>query len=114
MITAEFTIIPIGTSKTSLSKYISAAVTALDNDGIKYELTGMGTLLESNDLGKIFSAITAAHEAVFEQGAERVATSIKIDERRDEEKTIKDKVFSVTQKLGLNSNSKKRNTSKFL
>jgi len=97
-----------------LSKYISAAVTALDNDGIKYELTGMGTLLESNDLGKIFSAITAAHEAVFEQGAERVATSIKIDERRDEEKTIKDKVFSVTQKLGLNSNSKKRNTSKFL
>src|ERR1039458_1885689 len=65
MITAELTIIPIGTSKTSLSKYIAAAVAALDIDGIKYELTGMGTLLESNDLGKIFSAITAAHEAVF-------------------------------------------------
>ena len=100
MITAELTIIPIGTSKTSLSKYIAAAVVALDSTGIKYELTGMGTLLESNDLGKIFSAITAAHEAVFKTGAERVATSIKIDERRDEEKTIKDKVSSVTQKLG--------------
>jgi uncharacterized protein (TIGR00106 family) len=100
MITAEFTIIPIGTSKTSLSKYIAAAVAALDSTGIKYELTGMGTLLESNDLGKIFSAITSAHEAVFKIGAERVATSIKIDERRDEERTMKNKVSSVTQKLG--------------
>jgi uncharacterized protein (TIGR00106 family) len=99
MITAELTIIPIGTSKTSLSEYIAAAVAALDSDGIKYELTGMGTLLESDDLGKIFSAITAAHESVFEKGAERVATSIKIDERRDEERTIKDKISSVNQKL---------------
>ena len=99
MITAELIIIPIGTSKTSLSEYIAAAVAALDSDGIKYELTGMGTLLESDDLGKIFSAITAAHEAVFENGAERVATSIKIDERRDEERTIKDKISSVNQKL---------------
>ncbi len=99
MITAELTIIPIGTSKTSLSEYIAAAVAALESDGIKYELTGMGTLLESNDIEKIFSAITAAHEAVFETGAERVATSIKIDERRDKEKTIHDKISSVTQRL---------------
>ena len=99
MITAELTIIPIGTSKTSLSEYIAAAVAALDSNGIKYELTGMGTLLESNDLGKIFSAITTAHEAVFKKGAERVATSIKIDDRRDEERTIKDKISSVNQKL---------------
>jgi len=99
MITAELTIIPIGTSGTSLSKYVAAAVSALDNDGIKYELTGMGTLLESDDLEKIFTAIKTAHEAVFNTGAERVATSIKIDERRDENRTIKDKVSSVTQRL---------------
>ena len=99
MITAELTIIPIGTSGTSLSKYVAAAVSALDSDGIKYELTGMGTLLESDDLEKIFTAIKTAHEAVFNTGAERVATSIKIDERRDEDRTIKDKVSSVTQRL---------------
>ena len=99
MITAELTIIPIGTSGTSLSNYVAAAVAALDNNGINYELTGMGTLIESNSLDKIFVAITAAHEAVFNAGAERVATSIKIDERRDVNKTIKDKITSVTQKL---------------
>jgi uncharacterized protein (TIGR00106 family) len=99
MITAELTIIPIGTSDTSLSNYIAAAVTALDTNGIKYELTGMGTLLESNDMEKIFIAIRAAHDAVFKEGADRVATSIKIDERRDIERTILDKVSSVNQKL---------------
>jgi uncharacterized protein (TIGR00106 family) len=100
MITAELTIIPIGTSGTSLSNYVAAAVAALDSSGIKYELTGMGTLLESDDLEKIFTAIRAAHEAVFSAGTERVATSIKIDERRDADRTIADKVSSVTKKLG--------------
>jgi uncharacterized protein (TIGR00106 family) len=99
MITAELTIIPIGTSGTSLSNYIAAAVAALDSTGIKYELTGMGTLLESTDLEKIFIAIKSAHEAVFSVGAERVATNIKIDERRDLDRTIADKVSSVKSKL---------------
>lgn len=99
MITAELTIIPIGTHGTSLSEYIAAAVTALNSNDIKYELTGMGTLIESENLEEIFVAINTAHEAVFKAGAERVATSIKIDERRDVNKTIKDKITSVTQKL---------------
>ena len=99
MITAELTIIPIGTSGTSLSNYIAAAIAALDSTGIKYELTGMGTLLESNDLEKIFMAIRSAHEAVFSEGAERVATNIKIDERRDLDRTIEDKISSVKSKL---------------
>ena len=99
MITAELTIIPIGTSGTSLSNYIAAAVAALDGNGIKYELTGMGTLLESNDLEKIFMAIKSAQEAVFNAGAERVVTNIKIDERRDLNRSIEDKIYSVTSKL---------------
>ncbi len=99
MITAEITVIPIGTSDTSLSNYIAAAVAAVDSTGIKYELTGMGTLLESDDLNEILSAIHKAHEAVFKAGANRVATSIKLDERRDKNKTISDKISSVREKL---------------
>jgi uncharacterized protein (TIGR00106 family) len=100
MITAEITIIPIGTSGTSLSDYVAAAISALDNNGIKYELTGMGTLLESKNIDEIFAAIKVAHEAVFVVGADRVATSIKIDDRRDIDRTITDKVSSVNQKIG--------------
>lgn len=99
MITAELTIIPVGTSGTSLSKYIAVAVEALNKNGIKYELTGMGTLLECDSMETLFNAINDAHEAVFNAGIERVATSIKIDERRDLDKTIADKVSSVKQKI---------------
>lgn len=99
MITAEITIIPIGTSKTSISPYIAAALTALDKTGIKYKINGMGTMLESNDPGKIFAAIELAHEAVFTLGANRVATSVKIDDRRDKEASLKEKILSVKEKL---------------
>jgi uncharacterized protein (TIGR00106 family) len=99
MISAELTIIPIGTSKTSISPYIAAALAALDKTGIKYEINGMGTMLESDDPGEIFSAIELAHEAVFALGADRVATSVKIDDRRDKEAGLKQKVVSVKEKL---------------
>ncbi len=99
MISAELTIIPIGTSGTSLSKYVAAAVSALDRMGVKYNITGMGTIIETNDPVKLFDSIKLAHEAVFNEGAHRVATSVKIDDRRDKEETVEEKVISVKNKM---------------
>lgn len=99
MISAEITITPIGTSKTSLSHYVAAAVLALKELGIKYELSGMGTLLETETPQELFKAIEAAHEAVFREGAQRVTTSVKIDDRRDVERSLNDKVSSVEKRL---------------
>jgi uncharacterized protein (TIGR00106 family) len=99
MITAEITIIPIGTGSTSLSSYVAAAVDALDKKGVKYQLSGMGTQIEAESPQELFEAIQTAHEAVFAQGAERVSTSVKIDDRRDANRTLADKVSSVEKKL---------------
>jgi uncharacterized protein (TIGR00106 family) len=99
MISAELTIIPIGTGETSLSDYIAAAVRALEGMDVKYEISSMGTTIETDSPDKLFNAVKAAHEAVFMEGAERVATSVKIDDRRDVEKTIKEKISSVKDKL---------------
>ncbi|MDD3753412.1 MAG: MTH1187 family thiamine-binding protein [Methanobacterium sp.] len=99
MISAELTIIPIGTSETSLSKYVAVAIAALDKTGIEYKLSGMGTLLEAENLDELFEALKVAHEAVFRDGVNRVVTSVKIDDRRDREKTMDDKVRSVNEKL---------------
>ncbi|MGP8023179.1 MAG: MTH1187 family thiamine-binding protein [Methanobacterium sp.] len=99
MISAELTIIPIGTSGTSLSKYIAAAVSALDKMGVKYSITGMGTIMETNDPEKLFDSIKMAHEAVFNEGAQRVSTSVKIDDRRDKKETLEEKVLSVKEKM---------------
>ncbi len=99
MITAELTVIPIGTGDTSLSKYVAAAVSALDKTGIKYQVNGVGTLIETDDEDKLFDAVKAVHEAVFNEGAKRVSTHVKIDDRRDVEKTNEEKVESVEEKL---------------
>ncbi|MGB9978985.1 MTH1187 family thiamine-binding protein [Methanobacterium sp.] len=100
MISAELTIVPIGTCDTSISKYIAAAASALENKGINYKLTGMGTLIETNDPDKLFGAIKDAHESIFKEGAQRVETHVKIDDRRDTDKTMDEKVGSVEQKMG--------------
>ncbi len=99
MITAEFNVIPIGTSRTSLSKYVAAAVSALDELDVKYQLSGMGTQIETENLDDLFKAIKTAHEAVIEIGANRIATNIKIDDRRDAERSLEDKVVSVKKIL---------------
>lgn len=99
MISAEITIIPIGTGTTSLSSYVAAAVDALDKTGIKYQLSGMGTQIEASNPQELFKAIEAAHEAVFAKGADRVSTSVKIDDRRDKDRSLADKVLSVEKKL---------------
>ena len=100
MISAELTIVPVGTCNTSISKYIAAATSALEDKGIKYKLTGMGTLIETSNPEKLFSAIQAAHESIFKEGAKRVETHVKIDDRRDTDKTMDEKVGSVKQKMG--------------
>ncbi|MGB4641277.1 MAG: MTH1187 family thiamine-binding protein [Methanothermobacter tenebrarum] len=99
MITAELTIIPIGTGDTSLSDYIVAAIKAIEKKNIRCEISGMGTQIETEDLDDILDAVKAAHEAVLGLDCDRVYTTVKIDDRRDVEKTLKDKVASVKSKL---------------
>ncbi|MGZ7136216.1 MAG: MTH1187 family thiamine-binding protein [Methanobacterium sp.] len=99
MITAELTVIPIGTGDTSLSKYVAVAVATLDKMGMKYEINGVGTLIETDNVEKLLDAVKAVHEAVFNEGVMRVSTHVKIDDRRDVEKTMQEKVESVKEKL---------------
>ncbi|HUV80282.1 MAG TPA: MTH1187 family thiamine-binding protein [Candidatus Bathyarchaeia archaeon] len=96
MIIAEITVVPIGTQTPSVSRYVAKAVDELRKLGLKPELTAMGTIFEAEDISLILKAFEAVHESVFAQGAERVVTTLTIDERRDKKGSIKQKVRSVT------------------
>lgn len=99
MAIAEVTVIPIGTGSTSLSAYVAEMQHVLERqEGIVFELTSMGTIIEG-PLNHIFSAINALHEAPFQQGAQRVSTSVKIDDRRDKPSSSEQKLRSVKEKL---------------
>lgn len=69
---AEFSIIPIGQSGTSVSRYVAAAVNSLKNiEELDFEVTPMGTILAANDLGVIFEAVRQAHEAIMATGVKK-------------------------------------------
>jgi uncharacterized protein (TIGR00106 family) len=96
---AEVTVIPIGTGSTSLSGYVADMQRVLETvEGISYELTSMGTIIEG-PLPRILAAVEALHESPFTNGAKRVSTAVKIDDRRDKPSTSQGKLESVERKL---------------
>ena len=95
----EVSIVPLGTGTPSLSQYVARTVKVLEERrDIKYELTSMGTIIEG-DLEQLLGAVRKMHETVFDAGAARVLTTVKIDDRRDKASTMSGKIESVKREL---------------
>ena len=83
----------------SVSEYVAAAIAVLEaQDRVQWQLDSMFTTLEGKP-DDLFEVIRAMQEAVFAAGGERVGTVIKMDDRRDREATMEEKVASVRRKL---------------
>jgi uncharacterized protein (TIGR00106 family) len=95
---AEISVVPIGTGSTSLSDYVAQAIKLVVKSGLQYELTAMGTNIQGT-LTEILSLTHEIHEAMIKMGAQRVLTTLKIDDRRDKELTLKGKVEAVRKKI---------------
>ncbi len=91
-------IAPLGTATTSLSRYVAGVQRILGDSGLKHQLTAMGTIVEG-DLDAIRPVLRRMHEQPFTDGAARVSTLIKIDDRRDRPQSIEGKVRSVAERL---------------
>lgn len=92
-------VVPIGTGTTSVSRYVAGAERILREDGrVKYRLGPMFTTIEGS-LEDCLDVVRKMHESLFEAGALRVSTSVKIDDRRDRKRSMDDKIRSVEEKL---------------
>ncbi|WP_078545685.1 MTH1187 family thiamine-binding protein [Litchfieldia alkalitelluris] len=102
MAIVDVTVIPIGTETPSVSEYVAniqGILAGYKEEGkINYKLTPMNTIIEG-ELSTLFEVIQAIHEAPFAQGIQRVATNIRIDDRRDKKVKMDDKLASVQSKL---------------
>lgn len=88
-----------GGESAGVSAFVAEAIRVLERqDAVRWELGPMFTTLEG-DLDAIFGLIRQMQEAVFAKGAMRVATVIKVDDRRDKEATMAGKVASVKDAL---------------
>ena len=93
-VVADIAIMPVGEG-TSLSKYVKRAVEELKKSGLKIEVSAMSTCVEAQSTEQIFEAFEKAKDALFEMGAKRVYTTIRIDERRDKRISIESKKSAV-------------------
>lgn len=99
MAVAEISVVPVGTGSPSISTFVARAVGIVKASGLKYELSSMGTNVEG-EVGDILDVVGKVHQACFAQGAQRVLTTLKIDDRKDKSLTIEGKKSAVTCKLG--------------
>jgi uncharacterized protein (TIGR00106 family) len=99
MAIAAVSISPVGEG-VSVSRHVAAALRVVRaQDRVRYRLDPMFTTLEG-DLSDIYALIGRMQEAVFEVGALRVGTVIKIDDRRDRSVRMEEKVRTVEDQLG--------------
>lgn len=97
VVIVEFVVVPLG--EKSLSRYVAEVIKLLERKGVKYQLTPMATIIETETVREALQIIEEAHELMFKLGAERVSTTIRIDDRRDKERHMEDKVKSVMEKV---------------
>lgn len=90
----EFSVIPMGTQTTGVAPYIADIQQALEDENVNFKLTDMGTLIEGKATD-LLVVVARLHELPFLKGAQRVVTHITMDDRRDKQVVIGDKVEAV-------------------
>ena len=77
----EIAVYPLGTVSSSISREVSEVFDVLEQCGLPYEITIMGTIIEGT-VDELFSLARELHDNVFSDTVKRVVTVIKIDDRR--------------------------------
>lgn len=94
----EFSVVPVGAG-VSISPQIAKVLKIVADSGVSYKANPMGTVLEG-EWDTVMSVVKQCHDTLMKD-AERVLTSITIDDRKGKEQRIEKKLESVEQKLGM-------------
>ena len=95
----QVTVVPLGTGTPSLSAYVVDCQRVLARYGdLSFQLTPMATVIEG-DLNRLLEVVREMHEVPFRRGAQRVSTTLVIDDRRDKPLTMQGKVEAVEKEL---------------
>ncbi|KAF2843075.1 cell wall biogenesis protein-like protein Ecm15 [Patellaria atrata CBS 101060] len=97
--TADFCLIPIGTSSgASVSKEIAQVQRLLKMSGLNYSLHSAGTTLEGS-WDDVMRIIGQCHSMLHANGVLRIQSDIRIGTRTDKSQTFADKVRAVEDLL---------------
>jgi len=92
----QLTMVPMGEG-VSVGDYVAAIKKQLEAENAIFHLQDMGTVIEG-DINYLLRLLGKIYETPFNEGAVRVVTSIMIDDRRDKEIHLGDKIISVAKR----------------
>lgn len=80
----------------SVSKQVSKIIDAIDKSGIEYQLTPMGTVIETNSVRDALDIVELAYEQL---DCDRIYSALKFDIRKNCSNRLKTKIQSVEKNL---------------
>ena len=83
----------------SVSEYVSRIIKAIDESGVSYRLTPMGTIAEVDTIAEALDIISKSY-AQLEPDCSRVYSSIKLDIRKGKSGRLQQKIESIEKKIG--------------
>ena len=93
----EFAMFPTDKGE-SVSKYVSKIIKMIDKSGVNYQLTSMGTIVETNTIDEALNIIKRSYE-VLEPFSNRIYSSVKFDIRKFGNDRMKNKIHSIENYL---------------
>ncbi|MES9904358.1 MAG: MTH1187 family thiamine-binding protein [Sedimenticola sp.] len=95
----EFAMFPTDKGE-SVSPYVSEVIRLIRDSGADYQLTAMGTLIETETLEQAMALVQQAYSQLDAAGCNRVYSSLKLDIRKGKSGRLKGKPASVEEKIG--------------
>ena len=97
MILLEFSMFPTSMGE-SKSAYVARILDIIDQSGVAYQLTPMGTILEG-EWDQVNAVVTGCFKAL-EKDCDRISINIRVDYRAGTNSRLKSKVESVEKIVG--------------
>lgn len=98
----EFSVVPLGKGP-SISPIIARVLKIVTESGLRYKANPMGTVLEG-EWAQVMNVVKQCHDEALKD-ADRVLTSIKVDDYKGRGDRIEKKLESVERKLGMKLNT---------
>ncbi len=95
----EFSMFPTDKGE-SVSEYVSQVIKVVRDSGMSYQLTSMGTIIETDDLLQALGLIQVAYSTLEQAGCNRVYSSLKLDIRKGKDNRLQGKMDSIREKIG--------------
>ena len=94
----EFSMFPTDKGD-SVSGYVSRIIKMIDESGVPYKLTPMGTIIEVETLDEALRIVGKSY-AELEPDCGRIYSSLKLDIRKGKGDRLRQKIESVEGKIG--------------